>query len=75
MPKPRTCPHCGIVIPTETGFYFDKLLNMHCSNCDEIAFLVEEEPVEVATTSVVSTTNTTTTWPATGYGGHGCGFC
>ena len=37
MPKPRTCPHCHVVIPFETGFHYDGKLNLICGTCKKIA--------------------------------------
>lgn len=41
---PRTCPNCREVIPTESGFYFDKDFNLICGNCGEIAFPATNDP-------------------------------
>ncbi len=43
MPRPRTCPNCGLEIPSETGFSFDKRVNLICDACGKIAFLTYDD--------------------------------
>lgn len=38
--RPRTCPHCRVVLKPEFGFHFDKS-GMICDNCDGIVVSVE----------------------------------
>ena len=37
MSNPRTCPHCQVTIPLQTGYYYDKKMNFICSKCKKIA--------------------------------------
>lgn len=37
----RTCPNCLEKIPIDSGFFFDDNLNLICSKCGKIAFLVK----------------------------------
>jgi len=43
MPKPRTCPKCGKVIPIDCGFRFDENFNLICGFCKETVVLVVED--------------------------------
>lgn len=43
MPRPRTCPHCKVVIPVNRGFEYDDNYNLICLNCDNIAFPSQKE--------------------------------
>jgi hypothetical protein len=47
--KPRTCKNCCTVIPLDTGFYYDKDLNLICGTCGEIACPTKEETTTATT--------------------------
>ena len=41
--KPRTCPHCSIRIPLDSGFSFDVKLNLICEKCKKVIVPVDEK--------------------------------
>lgn len=36
MPRPRTCPHCGTVIPKAEGFSFSDEGSLVCGTCKKV---------------------------------------
>lgn len=39
--KPRICKNCNKIIPIESGFHFDKKLNLIHDECGKVAFEVD----------------------------------
>lgn len=54
MSKPRQCPHCRYVLPVDSGFYFDKMLNMICGKCDKVIYPAAETSESQAHTTTVN---------------------